>query len=186
MNSMAEDLVVLLGPDAQPCGTADRMAVHTNETPLHLAFSCYLVNADGQTLLTRRALTKRTWPGVWTNSCCGHPKPGEPMEQAIERRVREELGVNATSIRALLPDFRYEAIDASGIRENEVCPVFVATLEGAVTPDPAEVMETRWVDPEVLADLAGHAPWMLSPWCVDQVAQMDMSALGRGIGMARL
>ena len=186
MNSTAEDLVVLLGPDAQPCGTADRVAVHTEQTPLHLAFSCYLVNGDNQILLTRRALTKRTWPGVWTNSCCGHPKPGEPMEQAIERRVREELGVDATSIRALLPDFRYEAIDASGIRENEVCPVFVATLEGALTPDPAEVMETRWVDAEVLATVAGHAPWMLSPWCVDQVAQMDADLLGRGLGLARL
>ncbi len=185
MNSMDEDLVVLLGPDARPMGTADRLTVHTDQTPLHLAFSCYLVNGDDETLLTRRALGKRTWPGVWTNSCCGHPKPGEPMEQAIERRVREELGASATSIRPLLPDFRYEAIDASGIRENEVCPVFIASLEGDLAPDPTEVMETRWVDPHVLADVATHAPWMLSPWCVAQVTQMDMALLASGVGLAR-
>jgi len=107
------------------------------------------------------------------------------MEEAIARRVREELGGTATMIRPLLPDFRYEAIDASGIRENEVCPVFVATLEGALTPDPGEVMETRWVDPEVLGDVAGRAPWMLSPWCVDQVTQMDLAQLTSELGLAR-
>ena len=85
---------------------------------------------DGLVLMTRRALTKRTWPGVWTNACCGHPQPGEPFEDAIERRLAEELGARATAIAPVLPDFRYEAVDASGIRENEVCPVFVATLDG--------------------------------------------------------
>ncbi len=178
MNPESDDLVVLLDAEGTPCGTADRTTVHSEQTPLHLAFSCYVVDADGLVLMTRRALTKRTWPGVWTNACCGHPLPGEPFEEAIGRRLAQELGARATAIAPLLPDFRYEAVDASGIRENEVCPVFVATLAGGLEPDPAEVMEFRWVDPGALADVAAHSPWLLSPWSVEQIRQLDLRLLG--------
>jgi isopentenyl-diphosphate delta-isomerase len=179
MNPETEDLVVLLDADGNPCGTAERGTVHTEQTPLHLAFSCYVVDADGLVLMTRRALTKRTWPGVWTNACCGHPQPGEPFEEAIRRRLAEELGARATAIAPVLPDFRYQAVDASGIRENEVCPVFVATLAGGLEPDPAEVMEHRWVDPAALASVANHSAWLLSPWSVEQIRQLDLTGLGQ-------
>jgi isopentenyl-diphosphate delta-isomerase type 1 len=178
MRRDSDDLVVLLDSQAQPSGTADRMTVHSTSTPLHLAFSCYLVNDEQQVLMTRRALAKRTWPGVWTNACCGHPKPGEAMEDAVVRRVAEELGAQARGLRLVLPDFRYEAVDASGVRENEVCPVFVATLEGGLAPDPAEVMEHRWVDPAALADVAERSPWLLSPWSVAQIRQLDLGGAG--------
>ena len=75
-------------------------------------------------------------------------------------------------------DFRYKAVDASGIRENEVRPVFVATLAGGVEPDPTEVMEYRWVDPGALAAVAADSPWLLSPWSVEQITQMDLPRLG--------
>ena len=84
--------VVLLDTARLPIGTALKSEVHTADTPLHLAFSCWVLDDDGRVLLTRRALSKRTWPGVWTNSFCGHPGPGEPFARAIERRAREELG----------------------------------------------------------------------------------------------
>ena len=70
---------------------AARTMVHHAQTPRHRAFSVYLTDDAGRVLLTRRALSKATWPGVWSNSCCGHPRPGEMDVTAIHRRVREEL-----------------------------------------------------------------------------------------------
>src|SRR5690606_24486479 len=99
-------LVVLLDDAGTPIGTADKSAVHTAETPLHLAFSCHVSDAEGRMLVTRRALTKATWPGVWTNAFCGHPAPGEAMVEAIARRARLELGIDLEQLEVLLPDFR--------------------------------------------------------------------------------
>src|SRR3954454_10975612 len=90
------DLVVLLDDDGRPSGTAPRATVQGASTPLHLAFSCYLFDREGRLLLTRRAVTKRTWGGVWTNSFCGHPRPGEPMTDAVHRYAAHELGARIT------------------------------------------------------------------------------------------
>jgi isopentenyl-diphosphate delta-isomerase len=166
VDQLADD-VVLLDEMAMPVGTSTRAGVHGPHTPLHLAFSCYLFDPEGRLLLTRRALSKRTWPGVWTNSFCGHPRPGEPLHDAVR-----QLGVALTDIAVVLPDFRYRAVDASGIVENEVCPVLVARSQGEVTPHPDEVMELRWVQPQELGALVGLAPWTLSPWSVSQVREL--------------
>lgn len=171
------DVVVLLDGDGLPSGTAERLSVHAADTPLHLAFSCYVVDGKGRVLLTRRALTKRTWPGVWTNACCGHPRPGEAFEAAVARRLQDELGTRAAAIAPVLPDFRYRATDASGIVENEVCPVYVATLSAPLEPNPNEVMEIAWADPRALADVAATSPWLLSPWSVLQIQQLDLADL---------
>ena len=164
--------VVLLSDDGQPIGTADKLAVHTTSTALHLAFSCHVYNADGQVLVTRRALSKLTWPGVWTNSFCGHPGPDESMDAAIERRAGLELGIAVSSLELVLPDFRYRATDASGIVENEVCPVYRAVTTDAVVANPAEVAEFAWVDPQALSAAVSAAPFAFSPWLGWQLAQL--------------
>ena len=171
------DLVVLLTDDGRPCGTAARAEVHTTDTPLHLAFSCYLFDDDDRLLLTRRAVTKRTWPGVWTNSFCGHPRPGEDPADAVLRYAGHELGAQVHDVRPLLPAFRYRAVDAAGIVENEVCPVFTARTDGRLDPHPDEVAQSRWVELDALRAAVAAAPWALSPWLLEQVAELEQAGL---------
>jgi isopentenyl-diphosphate delta-isomerase len=172
---MAEptEQVVLLDNDGNAVGVADKATVHTTETALHLAFSCHVFDSNGRVLVTRRALTKATWPGVWTNSFCGHPAPGESVDDAVARRARVELGIDVTALRLVLPDFRYRAVDASGIVENEICPVYRAVTVDAVAANPAEVSEWEWVDPSSLVAAASAAPYAFSPWLVWQLEQLS-------------
>lgn len=167
------ELVRLLDDDGTEIGTADKALIHTAETPLHLAFSCHLFDNQGRTLLTRRALSKLTWPGVWTNSFCGHPAPGESFEEAIIRRAAVELNITVTSIKPALPDFRYSATDASGIVENEICPVFTAVYEGdgVISPNPDEVSDWAWSDVVDVEEAVSATPFAFSPWIVQQLAE---------------
>lgn len=166
------ELVVLLADDGTPIGTADKSLVHTTDTALHAAFSCHVFDAEGRVLVTRRALAKLTWPGVWTNSFCGHPAPGEQLEQAVRRRAQLELGIEIDGLELMLPDFRYRAVDASGIVENEICPVYRARISGDVDANPAEVAEWHWIDPDALHTAAAAAPFAFSPWLVWQLEQI--------------
>ncbi|GAA4871640.1 MULTISPECIES: isopentenyl-diphosphate Delta-isomerase [Saccharopolyspora] len=164
--------VVLLDDSGEAVGVADKAGVHHRETPLHLAFSCYVFNGRGEFMLTQRAHHKRTWPSVWTNTCCGHPAPGEPLPEAITRRLGEELGLAVRDLALALPRFRYRAVMDNGVVENEMCPVFFAFTDGEASPNPDEVDAARWVPwKEFSADvLAGRAG--VSPWCVQQVEQL--------------
>ncbi|MFB2598966.1 isopentenyl-diphosphate Delta-isomerase [Herbiconiux sp. P17] len=164
--------VVLLSDDGAPIGVADKHQVHTDDTPLHLAFSCHVFDEAGRILVTRRALTKRTWPGVWTNSFCGHPAPEEELTDAVTRRARDELGLELAGLELALPDFRYLAIDASGIVENEICPVYIARAAGPVLANPAEVAEWRWADTAELQLAVALTPWAFSPWLALQLPQL--------------
>lgn len=166
------ELVVLLDENGERVGVADKLTVHSAATPLHLAFSCHLYDEVGRVLVTRRALSKSTWPGVWTNSFCGHPAPDESIEEAIARRARLELGITVSDLRVVLPDFRYQATDANGIVENEVCPVYSAVTVDAIDPNPAEVAEWEWVDASEFERAVHAAPWAFSPWLGDQLAQL--------------
>ena len=169
--------VVLLDEEGRATGVADKHAVHHATTPLHLAFSCYVLDESGRLLVTRRALSKATFPGVWTNTCCGHPAPGEAIEDAVARRARQELGITLRDLRLVLPAFRYTALMDNGVLENEMCPVFTATSADDVRSDPAEVEEHRWEPwPEFRESvLAGRD---VSSWCREQVAGLpaDLAA----------
>ncbi|HYO03689.1 MAG TPA: isopentenyl-diphosphate Delta-isomerase [Mycobacterium sp.] len=173
-----DELVVLLDDAGQRIGTAPKSEIHDDSTPLHFAFSCYLFDDAGRVLLTRRALDKRAFPGVWTNSFCGHPAPDEPVEDAVVRRARKELGVGIAELHCVLPDFRYRATDAHGVVENEVCPVFYARAAGSVDADPAEIMDSAWVPWDQLRS-AVQIPWAISPWAIEQVPLLDAAGIAR-------
>ena len=169
--------MVLCAPDGSAAGTAPKSTVHHRDTPLHLAFSCYVFDPAGRVLVTRRAYGKQTFPGVRTNSCCGHPSPGEPMRIAVLRRLQHELGVVPSALDLILPSFGYRATAADGTVENELCPVYraVTSPEVQVSVHPPEVYEAWWVPwAQFAAQVDGTDP--LSSWGVQQVRQL--SALG--------
>jgi isopentenyl-diphosphate delta-isomerase len=167
-----EERVVLLDAERRPAGTAPKLLVHGPDTPLHLAFSCYVFDRSGRLLLTRRALGKRTWPGVWTNSFCGHPGPDEQMPAAIRRRARDELGLDLDELHLVLPDFHYRAVDVSGVVENEFCPVWVGRASAAPQPAPEEVCDWHWVSWRELLEAGAGLRFMLSPWAQLQLPQL--------------
>lgn len=174
MVAAADDLVVLLDEAYRPVGSAPKGSVHHRDTPLHLAFSCYLFHPDThEVLITRRALGKPTWPGVWSNACCGHPKPDEDVVSAAQRRVREELGLTVSELRVGLPRFAYRATDANGTVENELCPVLVGVADRDPNPDPAEVCAWSWTSWADLRLVAARAPWAISPWAALQIPQLS-------------
>ncbi len=171
--------VVLLDEDGRAVGTQDKATVHHADTPLHLAFSCYLFDDEGRVLVTRRALHKRTFPGVWTNACCGHPAPGEALPDAVRRRIRQELGTEVTDLRLLLPAFRYRA-EQDGVVENEMCPVFAArvTDPDAVRLDPDEVADAVWAPWASFRDEVLAGTREVSHWCREQVLQLPEDPAG--------
>lgn len=177
-DSQREELVVLLDDAGAPIGEAPKATVHTEDTPLHLAFSSYVLNSEGQVLLTRRALDKKTWPGVWTNSACGHPAPGESFEDAVVRRCAFELGLEVDHVTTALPDFRYRAVDVSSIMEWEVCPVFIARATAEQpAPNADEVCDYNWVSPADLFSAVDATPFAFSPWMVEQLSHPQMRAV---------
>lgn len=165
--------VILLDPNGLEIGTAAKDSVRGPDTSFHLAFSCYVFNDLGEVLLTRRALTKKAWPGAWTNSFCGHPLPAEPLMTAVTRRARFELDLGIDDLSLALPLFRYRATDSSGTARNELCPVYLATTSDQPEPNPLEVMEYRWADPSAVRSTVLDAPWAFSPWLVLQVRELE-------------
>jgi isopentenyl-diphosphate delta-isomerase len=164
--------VVLLDPAGAPIGVADKAAVHGERTPYHLAFSCYVFDAAGRFLVSQRAADKATFPGIWTNSCCGHPAPGEAPADAVRRRLAQELGLTPTRLVLALPDFSYRA-SFLGVEEHELCPVFLAAVDAEPALDPNEVEAVQWwAWPEfVAAALAVDST--ISPWAREQVRRLE-------------
>ena len=175
---MSPELIVLVDEAGQPLGEAEKLASHHADTPLHLAFSCYIFNDAGELLVTRRAEGKKVWPGVWTNSVCGHPTPGEPMEAAIARRADYELGMTVTDVSCALPDYRYTTPPFNGIIENEFCPVFLARAASDPQPNPEEVGDFRWMAwTDFIAATEADTTDVYSWWCKDQLRLLKSSRL---------
>ena len=148
--------VVFVDKDGRPTGeTGPKLASHTANTRLHLAFSCYILRkSDNKLLVTQRALSKKVWPGVWTNSVCGHLAPNESMEDAIRRRASYELGLTKLDdLACLVPDFIYRTPPHKGIVDHEFCPVFVAYTEEEPKPNPEEVETHKWMDWPAYVDM---------------------------------
>jgi isopentenyl-diphosphate delta-isomerase len=174
-----QELIVYVDNNGVPTGeTAPKLDAHTSDTRLHAAFSCYIFNGDGKILVTRRSLAKKVWPGVWTNSVCGHPAPDESNNQAIVRRADYELGMKVSDIKVILPNYMYKTPPFNGIVENEFCPVYLARLVSNPSPNPDEVADYKWMNwDDFVIELNSDAINKWSFWCKDQVKQFDEKTL---------
>jgi isopentenyl-diphosphate delta-isomerase len=168
---VSDELIILVDVQNRPIGVAPKLASHHADTPLHRAFSCFVFDRQARLLITQRALSKKVFPGIWSNSCCGHPAPGETTEQAIGRRLQDELGMTARKLTCVLPDFRYRA-EMQGIVENEICPVYVAISDDAPRPNPAEVENYSWTNWDVFVERVQQQPQTLSYWSVKETEQL--------------
>ena len=195
MEHGSAEQIILCDEQGQATGVAEKLASHSSSTPLHRAFSCYVFNSHGKFLVTQRALSKKVWPGFYTNSVCGHPSPGESDKSAIKRRLREELGMTANDVQVLLPDYRYRTPPFNEIIENEFCPVYIARGTSKPKANPQEVESLQWVGWEEFVKAAHHdpndysiyaegLPESLPPdapryswWCKDQIKQLQCHPL---------
>lgn len=162
---MAEDVILVDAAD-RPVGTMEKLAAH-QAGRLHRALSVVLRDAGGRLLMQRRASGKYHSGGVWTNTCCSHPRPGETPADAARRRLREEMGIDHPGL-SLLFTTTYCADVGHGLVEHELVHVFGGTWDSAapdaVHPDPAEVEDYAWVEPRALrTDIALH-PERYSVW----------------------
>ncbi|WP_405843460.1 isopentenyl-diphosphate Delta-isomerase [Streptomyces platensis] len=155
-------MLELVDEDGTTIGTAEKLAAHQPPGQLHRAFSVFLFDEKGRLLLQRRALGKYHSPGVWSNTCCGHPYPGEAPFAAAARRTAEELGL-APSLLAEAGTVRYNHPDPdSGLVEQEYNHLFVGLVRAEPAPDPEEIGEITFVTPEELAERHAEAPF--SAW----------------------
>ncbi|SDP29060.1 isopentenyl-diphosphate Delta-isomerase [Actinacidiphila guanduensis] len=158
----ASIMLELVDESGTTLGTAEKLWAHQAPGHLHRAFSVFLFDDDGRLLLQRRALGKYHSPGVWSNTCCGHPYPGEQPFVAAARRTAEELGAAPVLLREA-GTVRYNHPDpASGLVEQEYNHLFVGLVRDALHPDPEEIGETLFATPKELAELRATATF--SAW----------------------
>jgi isopentenyl-diphosphate Delta-isomerase len=174
MEPSTPELVVLVDEQNNVLGTMPKSEVHGAETPLHRAFSLFLFNRVGELLLQQRSHVKKTWPLVWSNSCCGHPGLDEPTVDAAKRRLSFELGMEAAFIEEVSP-YRYKFV-RYGVMENEICPILIGFTDALPQPNPEEVEAVRWVPwNEFLADITA-TPGQYSEWCEEEAHLLSTNA----------
>ena len=158
---MAEELVTLVDGDDHALGTMEKLQAHV-EGRLHRAFSVFVFDGAGRLLLQRRSRSKYHSPGLWSNTCCGHPRPAEPVEVAATRRLHEEMGFR-TLLRPLFR-FVYRAEIGPALVEHEVDHVLVGRFEGNPAPEPSEVQDWRWMSFPHLGEEVAREPQRFTAW----------------------
>jgi isopentenyl-diphosphate delta-isomerase len=173
MTAMGEEFEIF-DESGKRIGTAPRSEVHRNGH-WHRASNVFLFYPDGRLLIQRRQTTKDVWPGAWDVSAAEHLLPGETFEQGAHRGLREELGVVGTTLELFgaVTKSKLE-VPESGILDFEFQQSFLTVYGGQVSPDPAEVMETRVVDLEDLEAEFARYPETFTPWFRQRARDLDL------------
>jgi len=157
------DELILVDADDRQLGFLDKARCHDGEGVLHRAFSLFVLDRDDRILLQRREGDKRLWPGYWSNACCSHPRRGETVGEAVQRRAREELGIGVHAL-SFVFKFEYHArFDGTG-SEHELCHVYLARTEDEPRPNSNEIDAWGWYAPEELDRMLVQFPGSYTPW----------------------
>lgn len=153
--------VILVDESDNAIGAMEKMEAHRIGV-LHRAFSILLFNAKGEVLLQKRSATKYHCPGLWTNTCCSHPLPGEPVDLAARRKLKQEMGIE------LQPEFAYKFIYKApldnGLTEHELDHVFIGQFDGEPAINTDEVEDWKYVNLMDLKEDILHHPDAYTPW----------------------
>lgn len=153
--------VILVDKDDNPIGTMEKMEAHRKGV-LHRAFSILLFNPQGELLLQKRARSKYHSGGLWTNTCCSHPRPNEPLEQAAQRKLKQEMGIETPLTFAW--KFTYKTELDHGLTEHELDHVMIGKFNGTPQINPEEVEDWRFADMESISkDISLH-PEQYTSW----------------------
>ena len=162
--------VVLVDEEDRPIGTADKLEAH-RQGLLHRAFSVFILDSEGRMLIQRRAEDKYHSGGLWSNACCSHPAPEEPVKVAAARRLGEEMGFECALSRA--GTLLYRADVGGGLTEHELDHLLIGHWEGIPAPDPAEVMDWWWIEPGELRREMAAAPERFTYWFRVALEELD-------------
>ena len=169
--SSENECLILVDENDNETGVLSKAECHDGEGRLHRAFSVFLFNQDGELLLQQRASGKRLWPMFWSNSCCSHPRQGELVEIAAERRLQDELQASATL--EYVYKFSYQAKFRALGSENELCYVFLGMLDGEATRNETEIEALRFVSSEQLEEEFQASPESFTPWLIMEWTRLN-------------
>lgn len=165
--SSESETLILVDEDDRQTGTLSKALCHDGDGVLHRAFSLFIFNDAGELLLQRRSESKRLWPHFWSNSCCSHPRAGESLEAATERRLEQELGIHAEL--EFVYKFAYQASFGELGSENELCSVLLGRTAEPVRANGTEIAEYRFIAADELTraldeESEGFTPWFRLEW----------------------
>ncbi len=139
-----DELVVLVDKNNRVLKTAPKLETHSVNTPLHRGFSVFLFDSKGNLLLQQRSKAKKTFPLVWSNSCCGHPGLNESNINAAKRHLEQELGIKNVEVFEIISDYRYR-VSMNNVFENEICPVLICFTSQKPNANKDEVENLKWI-----------------------------------------
>ncbi len=174
--SSASEALILVDDQDREIGARSKFECHQGDGVLHRAFSIFIFNSQQELLLQQRSADKPLWPGYWSNTCCSHPRQGETMEQAVNRRLHQELGFEASL--SFLYKFKYHAQYGAVGSEHEYCWVYYGWYDGPVDANVQEIEAWRFVSQADLnAELAEH-PQHFTPWFKMEWTHLEANFLG--------
>ena len=166
-----EKVILVDGNDLE-IGSEEKIKAH-REGKLHRSFSVFVFNSEGKLLMQKRTSSKYHSGGLWSNTCCSHPRPGEKVVDAAHRRLKEEMGFDCAL--SELFTFVYKVKFANGLSENEFDHVLMGKFDGTPKPDPEEAESFRWIDPDELRSDMGKNPDGYTYWLKEALKKFPES-----------